>query len=599
MKNILLLFLSEIHLNDKSREFRISPYRGLNGEEYKCIQTNESAIDYVMDYLGKKLDALFFFSTKKTKEELSVVIEGELVTKTHVEWFTDRIIEKHPELEGAFNSVDYNEDKDTEEGIRQVTEMTERIKKYLDDSSDKDIRIYADMTGGFRHASMMMLSVMQLLNQYKGIRIEKVLYSNWKKKEENKTQNNINEIQEAHGEVEDVTELHRMFTLVSGTDEFVNFGSVKEIDHYFQNRKKSPSLEALIDTMRSFSDAIKICRTNKIEKLVQQLQYRINDFSQEPIKTVHEKIFEQITTILKEEYGKLLSPKVTQIDIIEWCIKKGFLQQAMTLCTEWLPFMLVNKKICYTDDIHVKMEALKLGTSLHRAWEQAFIISYTDCKTGYTKAIDYFMESKDAKESAEFFPNGKERLLQLFQECNALPDIFTDVKKGKITTRTFGKKAPMIDKACVSLWKIRKEAKQISLKYEEFLMKKFDSINHFLKQIKTLPEDKYNAMLDIKNEETIDDFGTKGIVADNADNDNSRWQDRRAEFARMFDSKIMKSDYPFELMIYFLKGFHEIRANRNQINHAASEQENGERPEVTNKKLEEMMLSYLSELKKY
>ena len=56
---------------------------------------------------------------------------------------------------------------------------------------------------------------------------------------------------------------------------------------------------------------------------------------------------------------------------------------------------------------------------------------------------------------------------------------------------------------------------------------------------------------------------------------------------------------PFELMIYFLKGFHEIRANRNQINHAASEQENGERPEVTNKKLEEMMLSYLSELKKY
>ena len=57
MKNILLFFLSDIHLNGK--EFRISPYKGRSGKEFECIQTNESAIDDVMECLDNKLDALF------------------------------------------------------------------------------------------------------------------------------------------------------------------------------------------------------------------------------------------------------------------------------------------------------------------------------------------------------------------------------------------------------------------------------------------------------------------------------------------------------------------------------------------------------------
>ena len=260
MKNLLLFFLSDIHLNDKTGEFRISRYVGYKGREYECIQTNESAVDYLMDYLDDKLDALFYFSSKKTKMELDVNVNGVSDTKTHVEWFQERINGKHPVLKDSFHGVDYDEDKDTDESIRQVTEMTEQIKGYLDHSEDKDIRIYADMTGGFRHASMMMLSVLQLLDQYKGIKIEKVLYSNWKKaKIFTKTQvdnqnceKSIDQNQQSydkdHGIVEEVTELHRMFTLVSGTDEFVNFGSVKEIDRYFENRPKSKALESLINT---------------------------------------------------------------------------------------------------------------------------------------------------------------------------------------------------------------------------------------------------------------------------------------------------------------------------------------------------------------
>ena len=66
------------------------------------------------------------------------------------------------------------------------------------------------MTGGFRHSSMMMLSIMQLL-KYRGIKIGEVLYSD---------PNKNNPI------VYQATEIQRMFTLITGADEFVKFGSV-------------------------------------------------------------------------------------------------------------------------------------------------------------------------------------------------------------------------------------------------------------------------------------------------------------------------------------------------------------------------------------
>ena len=36
MKNILLFFLSDIHVDDKTQEFRRSPYIGRSGKEFTC-----------------------------------------------------------------------------------------------------------------------------------------------------------------------------------------------------------------------------------------------------------------------------------------------------------------------------------------------------------------------------------------------------------------------------------------------------------------------------------------------------------------------------------------------------------------------------------
>ena len=68
MKHFVLFFLSDIHLG-KTGQFIESPYESYDRKrKYQCIQTNESAIDYLMDYLGNNLDGLYYFSSKKTKE---------------------------------------------------------------------------------------------------------------------------------------------------------------------------------------------------------------------------------------------------------------------------------------------------------------------------------------------------------------------------------------------------------------------------------------------------------------------------------------------------------------------------------------------------
>ena len=65
MKNILLFFLSDIHLKKETNEFVTSEYDGKDGAVFECIQTNEPAVDYMMSCLNNRLDALFYFSTNQ------------------------------------------------------------------------------------------------------------------------------------------------------------------------------------------------------------------------------------------------------------------------------------------------------------------------------------------------------------------------------------------------------------------------------------------------------------------------------------------------------------------------------------------------------
>lgn len=594
MKHILLFFLSDIHLAKETQQLQYTPYQIDERKTIDCFQTNESAIEYLMYKLaksGKTLDAVFYFSSNKTKDVLPVFLEGKLTEHTHEEWFRNQISKKFPVLPSDFfQSVDYDETKKTDESIRQVISMTDLIKKYLAKHSGERVFLHADMTGGFRHASMMMLTVMQLLRVGKAVEIGNVLYSNRQR-----------------GRIEDVTEVHRMFTLISGADEFVNFGSVTEIDNYFANMPApSETLRNLLSAMREFSFAVKICRTNRMETIIEQLKDRIDDFGNDNHTQLREEIFRQIINIIDKEYGDLLLPKVPRIDIIRWCIHKGFLQQAMTLCTEWLPFILIKKKICYTEDKTIIKEAGEQGSKENRAWQQSFIISYNKAnkyakvnapiqkatQPGLQKAMELYLEGRPVTDAANAFPEAQDPLKRLFSECIKYPDIFIkicprDLSQEKLRISDFKIKAPMMEKACRILWRqeVQKNA-NYNNGFEQFI-KGLNNNDDLIRRLHGLPAESYPLLLGVEKPPKNEKSSSK------SENKEAKWQKRKFQYECMLKAGIMKTIYPNEVLT-LLKGFFDIRTERNHINHA-----NDDGLTDSALPIDEMMLTYLDQLEKY
>ena len=594
MKHVMLFFLSDIHLQKETKQFQHTIYN----EKFDCVQTNESAIDYLSDQLSKndeKIDALFYFLSKKTREPLEVCVNGQNIKNTHAEWFMQRVREKISSLPpGFFRPVEFDESQDKEESIRQVIKMTEKIKEYAAYSSEQEgeeLCVHADMTGGFRHASMMMLSVMQLL-KYSGIEIENVFYSNWQK-----------------GIVEEVTEIHRMFSLVSGADEFVNFGSVTEIENYFADRYRSPSLDNLLKKMREFSDAVKICRTNTMETVVKELGKCIRDFTENKEKSLQEDLFNQLVSTLKEEYGALLMPEVTRPDIIRWCIRKGFLQQAMTLCTEWLPFILVEKKACYAANKEVEEDAAQYAKKMHREWQQTFIISYyRECRLisgegsskkngGFRAAVEQYINSKNVEESAVLYPQGEEGLLRLFSECKENENIFSLTKTNKLSWAEFEQKVPVISKACQIEWEKLTNDPNYNTNFYGFVMK-LKNVKNLLNRVANFSKERQTSLLAVNRTDDGSNLLEKQRsgatqIAD-AKNSDAAWYSRKKQYRKLFDAGIMKTDYPCDVMD-ILKGYNDIREERNKINHATKDKD---KYTLTSEKIGELMTDYLELLHK-
>ena len=359
MKHIMLLFLSEVHLN-RDRTLSVSRYKNLDGTMIYCVQTNESAVRRTADILqkqGERLDCLFYFSTKRTQEEICYIDEvGDERTMTHEDLFLERVRSFVPHC----IRIDYDERSQTEESIRQVLQMADTIRTFMDELSwqPEEVALHADFTGGFRHASMMMLSVMQLL-KYRGIRTMGVLYSN--RYEE---------------QVENVNDIYRMFNLISGADEFINFGSTREIMAYMEGAKQTAETKLLLETMRDFTNAVRICRTGQMAPLAKKLQEALRNFEQAGAVSLQEKIFLRILEVFKWEYGSLLKEDFTNFDIIRWCVEKGYLQQAMTLCSEWIPGEIVGRRIFYPvkDSIIADCNRQKAN---YQTWQQYFLNALT------------------------------------------------------------------------------------------------------------------------------------------------------------------------------------------------------------------------------
>ena len=385
-RHILLTFLSDV----KKKGPKNGPWavcKSKYDEIGDTYTTNESAVRYLLkkgwNEKPIQLERIFAFASNTVLENKVGANREDLIfpdnsidengiSLTHLEYFKKRIADIvdidlcMPEVEGL-NHEDskdpvclYNdESEDIKLTMTSVIGMSGKIQKYFqevknENQGDQEVILHADMSGGFRHAAMMMMAVMRLI-QFAGIKIGHVMYSNWSRLDNDPEYS-------GEGVVQEVGEIYGTYDLVSGAAEFTNFGSMISFREYFNARQQSEELKKLIASMGKFDEAIKISRRREFNEAVHYLKQNLNGFENyvknwtsetDEVNTsagVSDLLMKSLLGRIRLDYKELLGENVDELVYIEWCLKHGYLQQALTLYTESFPDFITENKLVFITD---------------------------------------------------------------------------------------------------------------------------------------------------------------------------------------------------------------------------------------------------------
>ena len=403
-KHIMLMFLSDVKTEfDKDtnrRRISAAEYKQLGEQDPMTMTTNESAIRCLLKngYDGQpieQIDRLFLFASQKVRTSADIFnnVSGiKLVTDdetgqqrlpSHLEYFEHRLHELddtvYPETRPFANCIDeqsiypFDESADVTVTMEMAADLAHRIHEYVvaQRQEDSEVILHVDMTGGFRHANMILLTIMRLL-QYDRVSIGHVYYSNFTRGSNG---------QKNHGKVEEVGDIYRLLNLISGAEEFVHFGSIKAVSDYFAHKKASSAdpehelsqpLEDLLKSMRTFSDEILLCHRATFIPAIHQLYEALQTFqahsavwhdangTSQPAR-LNDKLMLQMENRILDDYAPLFSIEQDPLAAVRWCVEHDHLQQAVTLFIEMLPKYLFadTPLLRLSDELHDLTEEVK------------------------------------------------------------------------------------------------------------------------------------------------------------------------------------------------------------------------------------------------
>ena len=370
-KNIMVMVLSDVK-TEKNGEVRTSEYPQIHRE---VKTTNESAVRLLYQDLrekGQEINRIYAFATQTVQGKLMYMQEKDGQKQllpyqyenhdiTHLDYtkmcMKDILSEDAwriiPEPHLGEDNVSLAMNRTLSYTLRIAGQIQDDIDAMRRENPDVKIVLHADCTGGPRHAIMMLINIIRLL-QYNDVEIGSMFYSNWISSKR-------------AGKIEQINDVYRFYNLIAGAEEFVNFGSVKDLQGYFQNRNISAELDDLLLAMGEFADEVKLCRRWRFVDAIDHLREAIETFEEkwedveQRLDTVIESnddvrlndmLMFQLLPQIHKDYSDLLGEH-DSLSLIKWCLNQGLLQQALTLYTESIPDFLFdpdNGFITMTED---------------------------------------------------------------------------------------------------------------------------------------------------------------------------------------------------------------------------------------------------------
>ena len=577
--NIMLSFLSNYHLvNNRTT---VSSYYG-GSSEIKGEHTNEAALRYIHE--NYRLTKYFCFCSKMVRAEVKYIDENNVERNiTHYNLFKERLRRHIPNIDEIIEYVDYNEadlssesigvtNDDNAADLAAVKEMANAVTKFASPylNAGTEVVLYLDTTGGFRHANTLMLAVVELL-KYSGITIGNILYSNYNKNNKDKNGNNV-----PIGKIEDITNIHDVMQLAAGAEAFITYGKVDVLRRYFDKYSSSKALEKLLKAMESFSDALSLCRSGMLVEAATGLRRAMDNFRKSNCRRLHEILFQELLLQRIEKEYERIGDGSNRLSIIRWCLEKGFLQQAMTLYTEWVPDIVVEKNIFYTEYESVKDDC---KVNSYTPWPKTLLSHYV-CSTKKSSTL----RSSDANSNtANQFRNyalseselGRKLLLTINEnECGCLSQVLTELERNDEVVAMMNSGVITFDDVKLRYPKLYSIVHRIYYGNPQSMPKQTieaywkNRINRvkLRNSIKTMSLEFIEELLELK---PIVQVANVVVVEDKVEYDPSvKHHSRRKQLRKMLTYGVAKTAVEPELALQICDEYNKIRDLRNHINHA-------------------------------
>lgn len=324
IKNVLLLSLSTFSYDRANSRYFIKE------SKFKYTSANGNIIDvegkYQLDPVpnllksqGIKFDYVIMLATSEVQDKVDVYDADEdkwIENISAADYFIDFLKDKmaaNANKSNAINVIDIDVN-DPSDAIKNSAKIINNIVK------QSKLHIYIDTHGGFRSTQMVVEAILGLLIDDK---IEKTVYSMY---------------DDSNNRRIDIDGAEKIFDFVSGINEFRNYGRIDSLLNYLDFDKN----KGILGPICKISEGIQWCDIVKFEEGLKNLK----NYYSSVHKTIQDKYLALFVDQIKEDYGALLvGTQIDALDMIKWCLKKGFYQQALTIIESRMADSLINRGI--------------------------------------------------------------------------------------------------------------------------------------------------------------------------------------------------------------------------------------------------------------
>lgn len=372
---------------------------------------------------------------------------------------------------------------------------------------------------------------------------------------------------------------------------FARFGRADMLAQLVKEHSVHKEIEYLVGSLGDFAEAAHLCKGDDMDFAVHAIRQGIKDCEAITANNEVDTAFLQYLPTLKESLGDLLDATVhsqeLQLAMIQWCLQCGLYQQSVTLSTEWVPTILFNKGVYYTDRTDMEILFKKEIESMQRTWKECFVITYRDYAGNKAVSVaggdtvgaelsvirDELRGATNKNQVMKAFANfsyNKEKILPFMLDLYPAYLHVQQNIRSVVDVMYFQAQYPEIEGYLREYYEIQCTSISYHKQYYQFLQQSASDYGAFIRQFLQAPTadlvEQFDLHQSVSFEEEDHEESLESVAVET-------FQKQRIKLIRDCQAMLAygsaKTDLPQLEALQFLVEFHYIRHLRNNINHAA------------------------------